>query len=205
VDISRYLAEIESAVHPIIGLVWAEHEKHDRLLAARATAQAQAKLGYGRADFLALNPDLDDEGLGTQAYWDTYFGPDRDQHNLGLEADRQLAAIDLLAFSRAALSGTVLQFAKQGLSLAHGQKASIPDGREIHGVALKEIVWEGRNHALHWEEQNPRPAIVNCLSQLAAHIPKLANFRQQNCSFEIVQALNWKDWAGFSGDIQSLA
>lgn len=203
-DIEEYLPEISAAAEPILDLVWVEHRKHDQLVNQRAAAQRQANDQYRRADFLLLNPDLDDEGLGVQGHWDAYFGPDRDQFNLGQEADLQAEKVKLLAFSRAALSATMFQFAKQGLSVLHGQKANVPDGRLIHTVNLKEVIWEGRNHALHWEEENPRQHVVACMSGLAQHKPEMADFRNRNCSFEILQALDWQGWDRFSIDLQSL-
>ena len=76
--------------------------------------------GYRRVEFLAMNPELDDDGLGTAIHWDTYFGPDKERYYKAAEVDDATQKLDAHMFSIAALAGSLLQFAKQGIDILHG-------------------------------------------------------------------------------------
>lgn len=66
------------------------HAENQHLARARAelakVSTAATEDGYRRAESLAMNPDLDDEGLGTAIHWDTYFGVDKDRYHKEKEA-----------------------------------------------------------------------------------------------------------------------
>ena len=70
-----------------------------------AALTAATEDGYRRADFLALNPDLDDEGLGTAIHWDTYFGVDKDRYYKDKDAASTAERVTARKSSVAALSG----------------------------------------------------------------------------------------------------
>ncbi len=108
------------------------------------------------------------------------------------------------AMSRGALAGSVLQIAKQGLSLVFGAKGSVPPGRAVGSQALREVIWEGRNHAMHWEEGSPRPDCVGCFDTLNEDFANLvADYRTTNVSAEVVTILGWKDVDDFVADLQT--
>lgn len=66
------------------------------------------------------------------------------------------------------LSGSLLQYAKQGISMRWGpQKAGVPAGRDIHGLDLVELIWHGRNQAIHWEHGESNQITHAVLSALA--------------------------------------
>lgn len=157
-EILDYLKEIKHAVETIIGEIYREHDEIKILKKELAQLNAATEDGYRRAEFLALNPDLDDEGLGTGIYWDTYFGPDKQRFHKQNETNNSVLKLNAHKFSLVALSGSILQYAKQGISLKYGDRNTCPPGRIIGGQELKEIIWQGRNQALHWEDgsfQNP--------------------------------------------------
>jgi hypothetical protein len=58
--------------------------------------------------------------------------------------------------SLAALSGALLQIAKQGISIEHRRPENCPNGRKVFGVDIKWLIWAGRNQAIHYE--NPKEA-----------------------------------------------
>jgi len=75
--IPHYLKEIRHAVEVAMGAIHGEQERVEHLRKELAALTAAVDDGYARVDFIARNPDLDDEGLGTAIYWDTYSAPTR--------------------------------------------------------------------------------------------------------------------------------
>lgn len=201
--LTAYLAEVEHAVRTVISEVHAEHEHLARLRQELATLTAATEEGYRRADFFALNPDLDDEGLGTAIHWDTYFGPDKERFHKAEAVVLVEGKLLARSFSVAALSGNLLQYAKQGLSLRYGKKRDgCPVGRELVGLSVHEIVWQGRNQALHWEEGEPHAPVVKCFEHLAANAdPIFAEYKDRSMAYEIVSLLGWKTVDDFNRDM----
>jgi hypothetical protein len=206
-NLSDYLTEVEHAVRTVIAEIHTEHQHLARLQLELAALTAATDDGYQRADFLALNPDLDDEGLGTAIHWDTYFGPDKDRHHKATDVQDREARVVTRSFSVAALSGNLLQYAKQGLSMRYGKhRHGCPTGREIAGLAVHEIIWQGRNQALHWEEGEPHLPVVNCFERLAATAnAAFSDYKTRNVAYEVVTLLDWRTVDDFNRDMQLYA
>ena len=206
-NLTDYLAEVEHAVATVIAEIHSEHEHLARLRIELAALTAATNDGYRRAEFLAQNPDLDDEGLGTAIHWDTYFGADKERHHKALAVDSTEEKIETRTFSVAALSGNLLQYAKQGLSLRYGKnRDGCPVGRELVGLTAHEIIWQGRNQAMHWEEGNPHPPVVRCFEHLAANADaSFSEYRNRSMAYEVVNLLGWKTVVDFRRDMQLYA
>lgn len=202
-QLTAYLAEVEHAVRTVISAVHAEQEHLDRLRQELATLTEATYEGYRQADFLALNPDLDDEGLGTAIHWDTYFGPDKERFHKAEAVVVGEEKVLARSFSVAALSGSLLQYAKQGLSLRYGTKRDgCPVGRELVQLPVHEIIWQGRNQALHWEVGEPHAPVVNCFDHLAANAdPVFAEYKFRSLAYEIVSLLGWRTVEDFNRDM----
>lgn len=199
----EYLVEISHAVDTVMHEL---HQEHDQLVRVRGDLEALTaaiEAGYRRVDFLALNPDLDDEGLGTAIYWDTYFGPDKKRYHKNEELKLAAERVSVREFSVAALSGSLLQFAKQGLSVQFGKhREGCPAGREIAGLPLNELIWQARNQALHWEEGNPHPPVTKCFDALAANIDeKFAAYKDRSLAYDVICLLGWKTTDDFVRDM----
>ena len=68
---------------------------------------------------------MDDDNLSTAIYWDTYFGPDKDRYYAEKSKPDIEALIAMRRFSTDAQSGSILQYAKQGISLVHNGPAAV--------------------------------------------------------------------------------
>lgn len=67
-----------------------------------------------------------------------------------LEATKQ--ALRTFENSANILAGSILQIVQQGMSSVHGSIKAYPNkGRNISGVSLCDLVWQGRNQAMHYE------------------------------------------------------
>lgn len=200
----EYLTEIEHAVRTVISEIHVEHVHLARLQRELVALTAATDDGYQRVNFLVLNPELDYEGLGTAIHWETYFGPDKERFNKNADVQATKAKIETRSFSVAALSGNLLQYAKQGLSLRYGKnRVGCPIGRNIHGIPVHEIIWQGRNQAMHWEEEPPHKPVVNCFESLATNVSAVfSEFNQRNMAFEVIDLLGWSSVEAFNRDMQ---
>lgn len=131
-DINAYVDEIEYAASTLIEVIWAEHAKLAEMEKRLATLTAETRSGYDRAHAISANAeDADDVMMGAGVHWETYFGADKERHGTSLEVGNLVQLVDLHQFSVASLSGSLLQHAKQGISIAHRGLHGCPDGRIV--------------------------------------------------------------------------
>jgi hypothetical protein len=105
------------------------------------------------------------------------------------------------------MCGALLQIAKQGLSLVHGSLAAAPDGRFLQGISLKEIVWQGRNQAIHCEEGRFNPpvtALFNRLEIACGPEFSLQTHTGQSRAKQVVKLLGWTNYQSYRCDMQLL-
>ncbi len=205
--ITDYLDEIQFATERLIPLIWEEHDRLAELEARLASLSRVAEDNYRRAEAIQLDAETAEDVMhGVGLYWDTYFGEDKEAY-YGAE-DKTKVKNQILAhtFATDSLAGNLLQHAKQGISLAHGKPANCPDGKYIGTQPLKDIIWQSRNQALHWEDFNPHPPVRKCFDTLAREVdPKFADYTQRNMAFDVVELLGWRDFASFKADMLSLS
>lgn len=201
-----YLQDIEFAVERIITTVYEERRVRDELQAELDAALNRLKWETDRRDFLVMNPDLDDEGLGTMAHWDIHFDHAPRADKAQRSVDDINNSIAAKQFSVDAMSGSILQYAKQGISITHGSLAACPDGRHLGTQTLKNIIWQARNQAMHFEDQNPHPPVVACFTALANDTgnPRFSAFRTDNLGFDVLEHLGWRTIADFNADMRLL-
>ena len=204
--ISNYLIEIRHAVETVIGEIHREHKILETLQADLVPLTAATEDGYRRVEFLAMNPELDDDGLGTAIHWDTYFGPDKERYYKAAEVDDATQKLDAHMFSIAALAGSLLQFAKQGIALRYGiERKECPIGRIIAEMPLHEVIWQGRNQAIHWEEGGFRKSVERCFQQLTESAsPMFGEYLIRNMAYEVVSILGWSTFDAFATDMMLL-
>jgi hypothetical protein len=204
-DMSKYVAEIQHAATEVIKLVWSERQKLELLLPNIKRLTKEMEEGYSRVDFLALNPNLDDDNLSTAIYWDTYFGPDKDRHYALKDRAELESLVAARRFSTGAQSGSLLQYGKQGISIVYGDLNAAPPGRAVGSQALRDVVWQARNHALHWEDGSPRRLVEVCFDTLARDFgPQFSEYRTRTLAFDVVELLGWRSFEEFKKDMLTL-
>lgn len=205
-NLSDYLNEMEYAVSCVVESLWHEHNQAELIRAEIEKLQREAAENYGRAQFIQQNAeDPDDVMLGVGMHWDTYFNEDRDQHYKSKDLETLQANLALKEFSFSSLAGTLLQYAKQGLSASFGAPANWPQGRLIGTQKLKTIILEARNQSEHWEEGSPKLRVQQCFDTLTLEKGSdFAEYRIKNLAFKVVSLLGWRSYAEFRTDLLSM-
>lgn len=206
-DMPSYLEQIRHAVSGVLPLIWEERLRLVELRGRLERLTAAVQREYETAEWIAINAeDADDVAVATGRHWETYFGPDKERHEVGHYVESLEEAVGVNEFSVQALAGAMLQYAKQGLSIVHGGLNRAPTGRAIGSQGLKDLVWRGRNQALHWEEGRPHPSVVACFDALIADIgAQFTHYRTRNLAFEVIELLGWRKWEDFEADMLTLA
>ncbi len=205
-DIPSYLQEIEHATREALSLVWAEHRQVEELQGVVQQRTTEMEDGYRRARAWADSEDPDDIMLSAGLQWGTYFGADKQRHDAQENLEQTKDRLAAREFSRTAMAGSILQYAKQGISIAYGGLAVCPDGRMVGSQPIKQLIWQARNQALHWEDGNPHPPVRRCFNLLATEFDqKFANYAAANLAFEVISLLGWTTYEEFQSDLQSLA
>lgn len=117
--------------------------------------------------------------------------------------EKALFSIGATVESMSGLAGSVLQIAKQALSIRHAGKPNLPKARTVGTQNIVEVVWEGRNHAMHWDEGAPRDRVKNMLDRLATDLNITIEVGKNNC-LSILGALGWKAPEDVNSDLKAL-
>ena len=206
-NLAKHLAEIRIAIERTLSSLWDEHQIVLELSRQIVAARTEAHRNYEQARRIALMDD-DDDGLATLIHWDTYFGSDKKQHDLSLELGTIEERLARHSEKRAVEAGTLLQNAKQCISFVHGaSRTAAPNGRRsIAREPLRNVVWEGRNQSLHWEEGAFKPNLHAVFAALRSEYQgRFDDYQTRNKAFEVVDVLGWKTWDAFYDDIMSFS
>lgn len=202
-NMTDYLHEVGFAVERLIEAVWYEREQLQGLGERIRELTGATVRGYTEASRPADN-DLDDEGLATAAYWETYFGVDKARLHAENVYAALVAQMTTHGFSVDSLSGALLQIAKQGISLVHGGRGPVP-GRPIGTQSLGTVIWEGRNQAMHWDSGTLHQRVELCFQTLATDVdPKFSDYAKRSLAFDIVELLGWRTRDDFNADLLQL-
>jgi hypothetical protein len=198
----EYLKEIEHAASETLRLAWSEQKQFEELDAFIARLTEQIEESARRVEWLIDNPEFDDDLQSTAMHWDSYFGPEKDKFYAEKSKPELQALLNLRKFSTDALSGNMLQYGKQAISFVHAKLGACPDGRIIGTQPLKNIVWQSRNQALHWEEGTFKPPVTACFDSLAKEVDlKFGEFNTRNMASDVVALLAWREFADFEKDM----
>lgn len=189
----QYLVDTAFAAQGLIGLVGHDSKQLEDLTEKQEIAAG--KVAYFDMAFMHRQMEV------TANYW---HGRLHEAHQERVDTDEQVKFLEAQILDKRisieALTGALLQLAKQGISSVRGGPDSCPAGRDIQGVDLKWMVWAGRNQAQHYEH----PSSINeqtagVFAQLNLD-PKCKN----NLAFEIAALLGWLDYTQYERDMVSL-
>lgn len=125
------------------------------------------------------------------------------------EINDTIEPINNKEISYLALGRSILQIAKQGISKTHGNPQNYPYGRIITTQSLKNIVWQGRNQAIHHEEGNYNNNVKDCFTDLKNNFGvdfDLSVNSTKNLSTKVIdRVLKWHSYIDYYNDMISLS
>ncbi len=201
----KYLQETKFAASSLIKLIWADYEDLENLNTQLKKLTAEFDIRY--QIFLAneFHPAANHYHAQMAKSYECMAQP---KAELESEIKKISESIDAKSASIAALSGAILQIAKQCISLRYGKPQNAPNGDDIGGVFIKDIVWEGRNQSIHYE--NPKDisdkvvALFTKLDAIRADGNTWDARSQTNFAFEIVNFLGWRTYDDFEVQLKSI-
>jgi hypothetical protein len=202
-----YLLEVEYATTNLLAIIWKERERLRSLETDVASLTKRAEYNYRRAEFVSANAeDHDDVAMATGLYWDNYFGDDKERYYKNKDREKLIEEIAAHAFSVGSIAGSLLQYAKQGVSLCHRGLVACPNGRGFGSQFLKDIIWQSRNQTMHWEEGRLSSQVRQCFETLAKEINvSFEDYQKRNMAIDVIDLLGWTDFAKFRDDMLLLA
>lgn len=200
-----YTGATEFAVRNLIDLATREEAALTEKIALLAAAEQRLKVHQWDFQTSDLNDDFSDAYAMAAFARAALASQERDA--IGSEVARLQATVGAHQFAVQAICGSILQIAKQGISLVHGRLANAPNGRLVGNSPLKDVVWQARNQALHYEEGNFKPPVVElfaALEQSHGATFSLATHSQKSLAKQVVHLLGWTTYESYLADAQAL-
>ncbi len=204
---NKYLQDTQYAANGIVELYMHEvlaHQEAELAFVTGAEAVQEWNAQLEGRDLLQamLQPD----------FFDQLRAMTRNSAGIHESAERMFALEATLRtrqFAIQVLCGALLQIAKQGISVTYRNdwKTRCPDGRAIGSETLRNVIWQGRNHAMHYEENSPGDAVRECFTQLEQSFGaqfSLATQPSSNLSAHIINVLGWHTYAAYEKDMETL-
>lgn len=184
-----YITQTEYAASNLISLIHSETNQLNDLQNKKSKLQVHHNELYQR--FLGLDSDPDGNYVDAQIM-QSYIVQHKYNESQISPIDKKIQATQLATVAKEesikALSGALLQIAKQGISIVHQRLKNAPNCRLIMEQPIKNIIWQGR-YNIH---------VKGCFEQL--NIP-LAN---ENLAKEIIDLLEWNSYEQYCSDMAQI-
>ncbi|MGJ9384918.1 hypothetical protein [Salipaludibacillus sp. CF4.18] len=194
-----YLEETKYASSELIKLIsYEEKELTELRLQVREKEKELSRryLLFRQKDF-----DMNDEMHLQHAYGKFFSFGESIVYPLKNSLEEMESRLITKNFSIGALSGALLQIAKQGISTVYVGLQDCPDGRAIGNQALKNVIWRARNQSIHYEMGSYHPPVQVCFQQLEADFGSKYHLSDKNLSKEIIDLLGWTEYAQYEKDM----
>lgn len=188
IQANDFITHTEPAVRALFDAI---REEEARYTAKKKTFESVHEMHY--MDFITadLSEDFDDRQI---------------QHKFTQAAEAKIQAI-LISQSIEVLCGAVLQIAKQGISLVLKGLDRYIRGRYIESQNLSNIIWHGRNQAMHWEDGVPtNKHTKDCFETLAKEVGPQFEFGEspRNMAWDVWNAIGWSTYEDYGRDIREV-
>jgi hypothetical protein len=198
----QFLNDTEYAIENLLQLATDEEKTLKELAPRLASVEAQFRVHKWDFESSDLNDDFSD------AYVMAAFGRMAKAHQEAATLQSQIAAIQVSIGTHQqatqAIAGAILQIAKQGISIVHGDLAGAPEGRKIGSLPIRDIIWQARNQALHFEEGSFKKAVTTLFSALEAEQGpqfSLAQHANQCRAKQVLGLLRWDSYEHYLNDM----
>lgn len=128
------------------------------------------------------------------------------QHKFEMAAEAKMQAL-LISQSIEVLCGAVLQIGKQGISLILKGGERYSRGRHIGSQNLSNVIWHGRNQAVHWEDGVPTNVNTQaCFEKLKNDFGKQFEFgaTPRNMAWDLWSVIGWCAYEEYEGDMKEI-
>ena len=74
----------------------------------------------------------------------------------------------------------------------------------LRSQALKTIIFEARNQAMHWEESGPlKPKVTACFTAIDADyaLTLSADIKKRSLATAVIDLLEWRSYADYESDM----
>jgi len=200
-----YTDDTEFAIRNLIDLATREEAALAEKVVFLNTAEQRLKVHQWDFQTSDLNEDFSD--VYVMAAFARAAQAARERDGALREIDVLRAAVGTHQVAVQAICGSILQIAKQGISLVHGGLAAAPQGRLIGKSYLKDVVWQARNQASHFDEGSYRSPVVSLFAALEESHGNsfcLAAHPRRSLARQVVHLLGWTTYEGYLADARAL-
>jgi hypothetical protein len=206
----QYLIDTEYAASNIINLIMHDERKLEQTNKEYRQLQKDLKFYQQQLSAADMSDDLSPMQLQYEyvRYRERTEGLRKQEEILISKIKELKNLIYAKSFAISSLSSALLQISKQGISIVYKRLECCPDGRVIGKEVLKNIIWQGRNQSMHYEEDNFNPAVKTCFQNLEDFFDdefSLTLHSSENLAQKIViNVLDWNDYQVYKYDMISL-
>jgi hypothetical protein len=169
-----------------------------------AIAEEKARYAPLRSAFQSAHEMHYDDFITSDLQED--FNDHQVQHKYAQAAEAKMQAF-LVSQSLEVLCGAVLQIGKQGISLLLKGGDRYSKGRAIGSQPLSNVVWHGRNQAMHWEDGPPTNKYMQgCFQTLAREFGAQFEFKEspRNMAWDVLSTIGWLSYDEYEKDMREI-
>ncbi len=187
----NYILDTKYASENLIRILNKERDfLNEKLFSRKAMIEAEKDL-FG---------SMKDGSFTSEGIMDLYR-LNRTSENLSKEVEDILNFIVANMDSLNAIAGAVLQISKQGISFKYNELSKCPVGRMIGRESLKNIIWQSRNQAMHFEEGKSKQSIIDCFKNLEIEFGNSFKLVNKSCAYDVLMILGWGSYNAYEKDM----
>lgn len=193
---NQYLLDTEFAVQSLFDLVTYELNQISNLELEMKVHRDRANLLMAEAYYFT-DQDVDDlETPGMYANRHGYARHISTVQAIQHEISKLEASYHAKDSSIRALCGSILQIAKQGLSFVHGKNIPTVAIEPKSGESISNIIWQGRNQSMHYEEGEYYNKLTSCFENLEQAFGSNLNLAtgDNKAKYIVFNVLGWKTY-----------
>lgn len=191
---NQYLLDTKYAVENLFLVIYQQHNQLKEALKSHQMMKQAEKDIFENMKEIGFTPEgvLDLSGFSLAAE--------------RFEGDRKgiVQVLNSIGASLSIVAGSILQIAKQGISTVHTRLSFCPNGRMIGKETLKNVIWQGRNQAMHFEEGSYDPPTVACFQNLEHRYGTRFQLGRKNLAFDVISILGWTAYDVYERDMKNL-
>ena len=197
-----YIVDTKYCTNELIKLIFEEETTYNSICTKRN--EMLAKTGFYYEEFISKEYHEDFNDFQVMHDFHKMAEAQKQANELQIEINKIGISIEIKEYSLCALCGALLQIAKQGISIVHKELNICPNGRNIKTETLKNIIWQGRNQSLHFEEGKYNIHVTKCFANLKNDFGDyylLDVDYPKNLARHIVKLLEWNTYSKYEADM----